>query len=165
MHKGQCKMMVADADATITVYQRGGDANKPAAMIIHPPRWLHPPGGFCIPATPVTRDNRVTAGPYTGRRLGARRRGSVGQDRPTRCKKRPGWGPDGRETVTAAPIYHIAAEDDCARRGRVLRSRWPWAVCGRIAPAATERPTRRRRHSPDTPEKGVSIAPSALTTA
>lgn len=30
-------MMVADADATITVYQRGGDANKPAAMIIHPP--------------------------------------------------------------------------------------------------------------------------------
>lgn len=98
--------MVADADATIQVYQRGGDANKPAAMIIHPPGGCIHPGGFCIPAQPVTRTSRVTAGLHTGHRLGAHRWGRYGQDWPSRCKKRPGWRPDGRETVTAAPIYH-----------------------------------------------------------
>lgn len=42
-------MMVADADATITVYQRGGDANKPAAMIIHPPGGCILRGDFAYP--------------------------------------------------------------------------------------------------------------------
>ena len=34
-------------------------------------------------------DNRVTAGLHTGRWLGAHQRGRYGQDRPTRCRKRP----------------------------------------------------------------------------